>query len=287
MSHFLEHAQAIGALTVITELGIGLLVLLGLFTRVAALGGLVLNLVLFLSASWHVYPYFLGSDIVFVMCWLTLVATGPGGFCLDTVIQEPLRARLPQGLQRLILGPLPPVAPRAVQEVEAEPPRPSTQTLSLMTRWEALVAAAGTAILVILGLAPRNTALGSVAHGSTRVATPVRRTGGSSSPPAGTQKVGSLAQLPVNSALATTDPKSGDPAVVVHTSQSGVHAYDAVCTHAGCTVEYDPQYELLVCPCHGGAFDPAHGAQVVAGPPPQPLAELPITIGSNGDIYIA
>lgn len=99
--------------------------------------------------------------------------------------------------------------------------------------------------------------------------------------------MGNINQIPVNSALATTDPKSGDPAVIVHTSGSQFFAYDAVCTHAGCTVQYDPQYKLLVCPCHGGAFDPAHGAQVVAGPPPSPLTPLPITIDAKGDVYLA
>ena len=45
-------------------------------------------------------------------------------------------------------------------------------------------------------------------------------------------------------------------------SDGSIVAFDAVCTHAGCTVEWDPGYDLLVCPCHGAAFDPAHGAQV-------------------------
>ncbi|MDQ2743558.1 MAG: Rieske 2Fe-2S domain-containing protein, partial [Chloroflexota bacterium] len=57
---------------------------------------------------------------------------------------------------------------------------------------------------------------------------------------------------------------------MVHTSGSTFYAYDAVCTRARCTVQYDPQQRLLVCPCHGGTFDPAHGAQVVAGPPSTP-----------------
>ena len=55
-------------------------------------------------------------------------------------------------------------------------------------------------------------------------------------------------------------------------------AFDAVCTHAGCTVEWDPGYALLVCPCHGAAFDPAHDAQVVAGPTDLPLTPIPIHV---------
>jgi thiosulfate dehydrogenase [quinone] large subunit len=74
---------AAGILTIVAEGSIGLLVLLGLFTRPAALMGLFLSLVFFLSASWHTYPYFMGSDIVFVVCWVTLLLAGPGPFSVD------------------------------------------------------------------------------------------------------------------------------------------------------------------------------------------------------------
>jgi thiosulfate dehydrogenase [quinone] large subunit len=82
------------------------------------------------------------------------------------------------------------------------------------------------------------------------------------------------------------DPKSGDPAIVIHTSGSQFYGYDAVCTHAGCTVQYDPQSKLIVCPCHGAQYDPTHDAQVVAGPAPSPLTKLPFTIDSQGNIYL-
>ena len=45
----------------------------------AAAGGLSLSLVLFLTNSWHTYPYFLGSDIVFVFAWLPFVLAGAAG----------------------------------------------------------------------------------------------------------------------------------------------------------------------------------------------------------------
>ena len=38
--------------------------------------GWSLNLLLFLTNSWHTYPYFLGSDIVFVFAWLPFVVVG-------------------------------------------------------------------------------------------------------------------------------------------------------------------------------------------------------------------
>ena len=61
----------------------------------------------------------------------------------------------------------------------------------------------------------------------------------------------------------------------------GVRAFSAVCTHAGCTVGY--QGGQIVCPCHGGTFDPKTGA-VTGGPPPTGLQQLKV-IESGGSIY--
>ncbi len=292
--HFLEHSQAIGVLTIFTEITIGILVLLGLFTRPAAIVGLVLNLTFFLSASWKVYPYFLGSDIVFVMCWLTLAITGPGAFYLDSLVAGPLRRLLSPGLTPIVLGPPDPERAQVPAEIgHGVAPGSASRAASLLSRGEVLVAGAATVVLVILGLGPRpsfgaGAASGAPASSSATPATaptagaqPTSPAGNAAPAPAG-KRVGNTSQIGLNSALATTDPKSGDPAVVVHTVGNKFVAYDAVCTHAGCTVQYDPSYKLLVCPCHGGAFDPAQGANVVAGPPPSPLTSLPITIDSKG-----
>jgi thiosulfate dehydrogenase [quinone] large subunit len=74
-----SHPELAGVAVAVLEIAIGVLVLLGFLTRIAAAAGLVLNLVLFLTASWHTSPYFLGSDIVFVFAWLPLVLSGPRG----------------------------------------------------------------------------------------------------------------------------------------------------------------------------------------------------------------
>jgi thiosulfate dehydrogenase (quinone) large subunit len=66
------HAALFGGLVAYGELAIGLGVLLGLFLRPAALFGLLINLVFFLPADWRIFPYFYGSDSVFLYCWLEL-----------------------------------------------------------------------------------------------------------------------------------------------------------------------------------------------------------------------
>jgi|SRR5690242_12254683 Rieske Fe-S protein len=59
---------------------------------------------------------------------------------------------------------------------------------------------------------------------------------------------------------------------LVRTSDTQVTALDSTCTHLGCRVSWDPQAQLLKCPCHGGQYD--RTGRVVAGPPPAPLVHM-------------
>jgi quinol---cytochrome c reductase iron-sulfur subunit len=59
--------------------------------------------------------------------------------------------------------------------------------------------------------------------------------------------------------------------------------YSKICTHAGCPVGlFVQQLHQLQCPCHQSAFDVLDGAQVVFGPAPRPLPQLPIEADPNG-----
>lgn len=62
---------------------------------------------------------------------------------------------------------------------------------------------------------------------------------------------------------------------------SGYAAYSKVCTHAGCMVS-EQEDDTLVCPCHYAKYDPTKGAEVVGGPAPRALPQLPITVSSDG-----
>jgi len=66
---------------------------------------------------------------------------------------------------------------------------------------------------------------------------------------------------------------------LVRTGDNQVTALDSTCTHLGCRVSWDPEAQLLKCPCHGGQYDKT-GA-VKAGPPPAPLARM--TTRVDGD----
>ncbi|MFD8147329.1 DoxX family protein [Streptomyces sp. NPDC059708] len=70
------------------ELLVGLGVLAGLLTRVAAAGGALISLSLWLTVSWAVTPYYYGNDLVYLMAWLPLVLAGAPYWSLDSLIRS-------------------------------------------------------------------------------------------------------------------------------------------------------------------------------------------------------
>ena len=96
-----------------------------------------------------------------------------------------------------------------------------------------------------------------------------------------------MSQFAASPAVTFTDPASGDPSVVIKLHNGTFVAFDAVCTHAGCTVRYVQRYDALLCPCHGAAFDPNQHGAVLQGPTSVPLTELPIQVDTkNGRVYL-
>jgi Rieske Fe-S protein len=66
---------------------------------------------------------------------------------------------------------------------------------------------------------------------------------------------------------------------------AGLVAYSAICTHLGCAVnEKLNRDNLILCPCHGSIYDPAHQAAVRRGPSDRALPGLPIADGPNGTV---
>ncbi len=85
ISPLVSAATVVGVLIAVGELAVGVGTLLGLFSRVAATGGLLINLSLFLTVSYHSSPYFTGSDIVFFFAWTPFILAGAAGApALDT-----------------------------------------------------------------------------------------------------------------------------------------------------------------------------------------------------------
>lgn len=72
---------------------------------------------------------------------------------------------------------------------------------------------------------------------------------------------------------------STDTIMVIRISDTQVLALSAVCTHAGCTVDYNASQQQLDCPCHGSQF--STDGQVLHGPASRPLRVYTATIANN------
>ena len=70
LSHSLEHATLIGWATLIAEFVTGLATLLFIAPRFFALVGFSTSVGLWLTVTFHVKPYFLGSDTAYAAMWL-------------------------------------------------------------------------------------------------------------------------------------------------------------------------------------------------------------------------
>lgn len=57
---------------------------------------------------------------------------------------------------------------------------------------------------------------------------------------------------------------------------SSFKAFSLVCTHQGCTVNYDDSGNVFNCPCHGSKYD--GNGNVLNGPATKALAKLKVTV---------
>jgi cytochrome b6-f complex iron-sulfur subunit len=58
--------------------------------------------------------------------------------------------------------------------------------------------------------------------------------------------------------------------ILIHHTDGSWSAFDAKCTHLGCTVKFETDKKRIYCECHGGVYDSKDGRNI-AGPPPKPL----------------
>ena len=268
----LPHPVLFAFLIATAELAVGLLTLAGLSSKLAAATGLALSVSFFLTASWHTRPFFYGADLPFAVGWLVLLRAGHGGLpSVDRWLAE--RQRADAGLppdDRLLA-----VRADRIQELCAASsphggcaaavglacrgascplalPSPSAASASRRAFLQRAAAAGATLAGVgLLGgltaavgsvLGPRDSqaapSAGTLPGPTARSAGPPRTSASPGRVPRGV-RIGSLTDVPVGQAAVFTDPRSGRPGILVRLGPSRVVAYDAVCTHAGCTVGFD------------------------------------------------
>jgi thiosulfate dehydrogenase [quinone] large subunit len=250
----LPFSVLIGIAVSVAEIGVGIGALTGLAFRVAALGGLLLSLLFWLTASWATHPYYFGADLPYAAGWLALLIVGHA----DVLVLARFAGsgNAPESPGRRLFLQTAALAGIAVV----------TATLTLPLR----------AVGLVSGQREQG---GAPGPSPTPLPTP-----GSTVPP-GAVPIANAADVSTAGAIAFTVPfnapaplPAGDPAVIVALADGTYAAFDATCTHAACTVEWEPTDRLLVCPCHEASFDPEHGAAVLGGPAPAPLTQLPLVI---------
>jgi thiosulfate dehydrogenase [quinone] large subunit len=181
----IDNATAVGWMIILTEFAIGIATLTGVALQLASLGGFLISITLWLTATWTVRPYFLGSDTAYAILWLALFF----------LVRQNTKGR----------------------HVTALIP-------NLRDRRE---------VMRIFGVA-----------------------------------AASVAAVFLGRRFPASNP----------TPEAGVFAYSSVCTHQGCTVNYDKTNNLLICPCHNAQFDPTSDGSVISGPTKIALPKIKVAI---------
>ena len=321
VGHLIEKATFLGIIISLAELAIGIGMLLGLWTRIAAFGGVALSFGLFLTVSWHASPYYTGSDIVFLFAFLPFLIAGAGGApAWDTRIAK--KASEKEGFGDPTPYVLPFVAvqdlcghfdkgrcsaqknaacqPQGCPALEGagrttilehkSPDAVDRRTVVIGAGAAAVAGVAGVALAGAtaglgraIGGAPKATSSTTNLSSTTSTSKPASNGTSPTTSGLGTA-VGAATQVPVGGAATFTTP-SGEPGIVLQPTKGTFVAYNAVCPHAGCTCSFSKAADLIVCPCHGSEFKVSNGA-VVVGPARTGLTEYRCSVGTDGQLYV-
>ena len=293
-------APAVGVLIALAEIAIGLGALTGLAFRAAAVGGAALSLLFFLTASWTTHPYYYGADLPYAIGWMALAIGGTGGLLVPRAVRE-LGAAAPDDGMPAPRGPGGGRPRGMTPEPEASPGRRLVLQAGVLGALSLVVASLAVPLRSLRAGEGGQGLTAGRSPAATPAATGPRSTVTSASPGAGGSPGASAAPFrPTGLAVASTasvDQKgsvrirvpadapaplpAGDPGVIVRLADGSYVCYDALCTHEGCRVGWDAQDAVLLCPCHGAAFDPADHGAVLAGPTNIPLPELPIVVDTQ------
>jgi nitrite reductase/ring-hydroxylating ferredoxin subunit/uncharacterized membrane protein YphA (DoxX/SURF4 family) len=214
LNRMIEHATQVGIFVMLSEFAVGFATLLWIAPTWAALGGFLTSLTLWLSSTWNIQPYFLASNSVYTVFWLTYFLFLYGSRRKSNISVDR------RGFIRI-----------------------------------SSIAALTVATVGLGRLFPKSAA-------ATVSATP--------------QNIIEDSSLSIGETFNFTS-KSGSPAVLFK-SRTGVYAYSAVCTHEGCTVQYNSVSKNLQCGCHGAVFDPESDGNALSGPTNQPLPKIKVAV---------
>jgi thiosulfate dehydrogenase (quinone) large subunit len=89
----LKSPAGFGYAIALGELAVGIGTLFGIIGRLAAVGGALISLSLWLTVSWQSTPYYYGNDLAYLMAWLPLVVAGAPMFSADSLWARRRRLR--------------------------------------------------------------------------------------------------------------------------------------------------------------------------------------------------
>ncbi|WWR55220.1 TQO small subunit DoxD [Streptomyces sp. SCSIO 30461] len=84
----LKNPSGFGYAIAVGELAVGIGTLIGLLARLAAFGGALISLSLWLTVSWQTSPYYYGNDLPYMFCWVPLVLAGASVLSVDAAIAD-------------------------------------------------------------------------------------------------------------------------------------------------------------------------------------------------------
>src|SRR5882757_715263 len=259
-----DHSFAFGVFTSLAEIAIGLGVLLGLFTRIAALGGMVLSLSLWLTISWGAEPWFTSADVVYLFAWTPLLIAGAEVLSLDGwlgqarerrpgVSEDRTRRLVLAGGAALLGGVL--AGGSALFRSSGKPARSADPPPS--------------------SAAPSATP-GSPSDPSTSTSTSDPSISASTSAAPTGSVLAQVADVPVGGAKQVKDPDTGAAEWVLQLQAGQFTAVDAKCPHQGCTVAFESPSTGFTCPCHGSRFDAT--GKLLNGPATTGLTAVPVQV---------
>ena len=284
-------AVPIGLVIAIGEIAVGLGALTGLAFRVAAAGGVALSVLFWLTASWATHPYYYGPDLPYAFGWVTLALAGTGGLLIPSRLR-PASEPGPTAAAGRRLSTTGQAIDRSAPTLDRR------MVLQASLLGVAAVAVASLAVpLRLMGVempgghpteTPAGSPTGSIGTGQSDAPNPP------GTPPPSGISISTIAAVTAHGTASFEVPfdapaplPAGDPGIIVQLADGTFVAYDAVCTHEGCTVEWDAADAVIICPCHGAAFDAADHAAVLAGPTNQPLSSLPLVVDpTTGQIFL-
>ena len=107
LNKMIEHSVAVGVFVMISEFTIGLATLLWVAPTTAAFGGFSMSVGLWLASSFHANPYFLASNSVYAILWLSyllMIRNKRKGFTMSFERRGVLRIGIIAALSAIFTG---------------------------------------------------------------------------------------------------------------------------------------------------------------------------------------